>query len=295
VSVKVHERLESRDVSRIGGKLTARRQFHVFDDATPLATPGSVIVLFGSNGLPYYGEEFPESPNLRARDYRLSLVAGHRDLWAVEWEYSEAELATFPQRQPGEVGYTEVTARTIANFVDAWRVLSKPDIANKTKAGGDNQYGAGSTVDIGGTPIDAAGEPLQDVVRQIEIQITEVVGGVSSFAPYLEFVWRRNNSTFLGAQIGQLLYLGAQINRIDVAKYQFTHTFLLDRWWHMRQRATKWSDGRTPLMDVNGRKHAESVTFVQPFPDYANFFAMSPNFTQTAGAFVINVPILGFP
>jgi len=295
VSVNVHEKLESRDVSRIGGKLTARRQFHVYDDGTALTTPGSVIVLFGSNGLPYYGEEFPESPNLRARDYRLSLAAGHRDLWVIEWEYSEAELATFPDRQPGEVGFVEVTARTVANFVDAWRILAKPELANRTKAGADNQYGNGHPSDIGGVSVDAAGEPLQDVVRQIEIQITEVVGGVSSFAPYLDFVWRRNNSTFLGAQVGQLLYLGAQINRIDVAKYQFTHTFLLDRWWHMRQRAEKNPDGRYFLKTVNGKKHAEAVNFVQPFPDYANFFAMSPNFTRTEGTFQINVPILGFP
>lgn len=299
MSVQVLEQLGSRDVSKSGGKLTARRSFHVWDEAAPLATPGTVVVLFGTGGLPVYGETFPESPNLQARDYRLSRVDGHRDLWLVEWEYVEADLisSTVPEVQPGEVGYVEITARITAGFVDAWRALTTVELADLTKAGGKYPFGNNnaSRLDIGGTPIDVAGEPTQQIVRQIELQVTEVQSGIPNLTAYLPFTWARNNVAFMGAPIGQLLYVGANVSRIDVAKFQWQHTFVLDRWWHMRQQPYKWPDGKVPTMGPVGSKVAESVFFVQPFPSYANFFAMSSNFTRVQSAPIINVPFLGFP
>lgn len=299
MSVQVLEQLGSRDVSKTGGKLSARRSFHVWDDADALATPGSVVVLFGTGGLPIYGETFPESPNLQARDYRLSRVDGHRDLWLVEWEYAEASLisASIPDLQPGETGYVEVTARITANFVDAWRSLTTTELADLTKSGGKYAFGGNNALrlDIGGAPIDVAGEPTQQVVRQIEVQVTEVQSGIPNLTSYLPFIWSRNNVAFMGAPVGQLLYVGANVTRIDVAKFQWQHTFVLDRWWHMRQQPAKWPDGKVPTMGPIGAKVAEQVFFVQPFPSYANFFAMSPNFTQVQSSQVINVPIIGFP
>lgn len=299
MSVQVVEQLGSRDVSKTAGKLTARRGFHVWNSAVALSTPGSVVVLFGTNGLPVYGETFPESPNLQARDYRLSRVDGHGDLWLVEWDYVEADLisASVPDSQPGEIGYVEVTARITAGFVDAWRSLTTAELADLTKSGGKYPFGNNnaSRLDIGGTPIDVAGEPTQQIVRQVEIQVTEVQSGIPNLTAYLPFIWARNNVTFMGAPIGQLLYVGANVTRIDVAKFQWQHTFVLDRWWHMRQQPYKWPDGKVPTSGAPGTKVAESVFFVQPFPSYANFFAMSSNFTQVQTSQVINVPILGFP
>lgn len=296
MSVQILEQLGSREVSKSGGRLTARRSFHVWEDSgAALSTPGSVVVLFGTGGLPSYGQEFPESPNLKARDYRLSRVDGHADLWLVEWDYVEGELPLLPQ--PSEIGYVEVTARIIGTHVAAWRALSTDELQDLTKNGGKYEYGKNNPTreDIGGFSIDAAGEPTQDIVRQIELQVTEIQAGIPDLAAYLPFVWRRNNVSFLGAPIGQVLYVGANVTRIDVAKFQWTHTFVLDRWWHMRQQCAKWPDGKIPTKGPVFAKVAESVFFVQPFPSFANFFAMSPNFFRIQSQPMINVPLIGFP
>lgn len=298
MTLRVEEQIGSRNIQKVAGKLSARRGFHVWNETTAITTPGSVVVLFGTNGLPVYGEAFPESPNLQARDYRLSRVDGHRDLWLVEWDYSAADLISGTGQQPGEIGYVEVSARISATFVDAWRALTTAELADLTKqASTKYPYGNNNATrpDIGGAPLDVAGDPTQDMVRQVEIQVTEVQAGIPNLTAYLPFVWSRNNVAFMGAPIGQLLYLGANISRIDVAKFQWEHTFLLDRWWHMRQQAVKWPDGKVPTMGPVGAKVAESVFFVQPFPSFANFFALSPNFSQIQASVQINVPILGFP
>lgn len=298
MSVQVQEQIASRAVSKSGGKLTARRSFHVWNTAVAIDTPGQVVVLFGTSGLPVYGEAFPESPNLLARDYRIARADGHTDLWVVEWDYGIGDQVGLIGREPGEIGYTEITARIGGGFVDAWRALTGAQLSALTAVGAAYPSGSGnsSRSDIGGTPIDVAGEPLQDVVRQVEIQITEIQGGMPDLSFYLPFVWCRNNTSFLGARIGQLLYTGANVSRIDVNRFQWEHTFVLDRWWHMRQQPYKYADGRIPMMGQPGRQNAESVFFVQPFPTYANFFAMSSNF-RIAGSSqpLINVPILGFP
>lgn len=295
MSVQIVEQLGSRDVSKSGGRLTARRSFHVWNDSASISTPGSLVVLFGTGGLPIYGETFPESPNLQARDYRISRVEGHGDLWLVEWDYVEGDLPSLPQ--PSEIGYVEITARITAGFVTAWRSLTTVEIRDLTKLGGKYEYGKGSATrdDIGGFPIDVAGDPTQEIIRQIELQVTEIQAGIPDLTAYLPFVWTRNNVAFMGAPIGQVLYVGANVTRIDVAKFQWQHTFILDRSWHLRQQCVKWPDGKIPTMGPVGAKVAEAVFFVQTFPSFANFFAMSPNFTRIQSQPLINVPIIGFP
>lgn len=287
MSVKIVEQLGSRQVSRTDGKLTARRSFHVWNDTTPLVSPVQVYALSGTGGLPYFTEPFPESPNLVARDYNISRVDGHQDLWLVEWDYQTGDSLTGSQKDPTEIGYVEISARLSASFVEAWRSLTPQAFAALMAGPYPSGSNNSSRPDIGGTPIDVAGEPLQDVVRQVEIQIAETVGGVPNLSSMMAFVWRRNNTPFLGTPVGQLLYVGANVNRVDVDRFRMEHTFVLDRWWHMRQQPYKFPEGRIPLMGIPGKQHAESVFLVQPFEGFANFFALSSNFRA-----VQNPPLL---
>ncbi len=285
MSVQVRELLESRAISKKGGKLSATRSFHVWNDATPIVTPGAIATAFGTNGLPVYGEEFPESPNLLARDYEYARVAGHTDLWLIRWDYAESTIGgTLPPKEPGQPGYVEVSATISASMVPAWRALTDSELASLVADGGPYPFGSSPTQsDIQGEPIDVAGNPLQDVVRQVEITITETRSGIPNLLFLLPFVWRRNNNNFLNAARGQLLYCGASINRIDINTFTFAHKFVLDRSFHMRQLAVCDAFGNVipmsyPNNPANAREVAAKVIFVQPFPTYANFFAMSPNF-----------------
>jgi hypothetical protein len=174
-------------------------------------------------------------------------------------------------------------------MVPAWRSLTASELAGLVADGGDYPYGSSpNQSDIGGEPIDVAGNPLQDVVRQVEITITEVRAGIPNLLFLLPFTWRRNNTRFLNAEKGQLLYVGAAINRIDVDKFSFSHKFVLDRWFHMRQLAVCDPFGNVLPMSYpatspeDARIVAAKVIFVQPFSTYADFFAMSPNFRGAA-------------
>jgi hypothetical protein len=286
MSVQVKELLESRAVSKKQGKLTATRSFHVWDDAGTLTSPATLATLFGTNGLPIYGEEFPESPNLVARDYEYAKVSGHNDLWLVRWEYAEVAFGTsLPEKEPGQPGYIEISATISAERVEAWRAHSYAELAQLTGSSGLYPNGNSSTKpDIGGDRIDVAGAPLQAIVRQVEITITEVRSGIPNLLFLLPYTWSRNSNGFLNAPTGQLLYVGANINRIDVNLFQFSHKFVLDRWWHMRQMAITDPEGKVKTVPYGtpSVRRAETVQFVQPFPTTRDFFQMSPNFRGTA-------------
>lgn len=280
----VLELLESRAVAKKSRKLTATRSFHVYDSVTPITSPATIATLFGTLGLPIYGEEFPDSPNLLARDYDFALVSGHTDLWLVRWEYSESEFGgSLPEKEPGQPGYVEVSATISAERVQAWRSLTYNEIASLTSfAGGYPNGNTTTSPNIGGEYIDIGGEPLQDIVRQVEIVVTEVRVGIPNLLFLLPYTWSRNSTQFLGAPVGQLLYVGANVNRIDVNLFQFQHKFILDRWYHMRQMAITDAEGR-PIQQSFGSppdvvQRASKVIFVQGFPTMRDFFQMSPNF-----------------
>jgi hypothetical protein len=286
VSVNVRELLDSRAIAKKGGKLTATRSFHVFNTATPLTSPATIATLFGTNGMPIYGEEFPESPNLLARDYEYALVSGHNDLWLVRWDYAEQEFGgTLPEKEPGQPGYVEISASISAERVNAWRSLSYSELTALTGSSGPYANGNSATKpDIGGDRIDVAGDPLQDVVRQVEITITEVRTGIPNLLFLLPYTWARNSTRFLNAPVGQLLYVGANINRIDINLFQFSHKFILDRWWHMRQMAVTDRTGNVITKPYGTPQiwRAETVQYVQGFPTLRDFFQMSPNFRGNA-------------
>jgi hypothetical protein len=60
------------------------------------------------------------------------------------------------------------------------------------------------------------------------------------------------------------------VNRIGERKFQYNHKFVYDQFFHMRQVPSRDMNGEVslaPLPNVPGSSCAESVRFVQPFPD----------------------------
>jgi hypothetical protein len=295
MATTVRELLESRSVAKKGGKLTASRAFHVYDASAAIQTPSRIISTFGAQGLPAYGEQFPESPNLFARDYDIALVSGHNDLWIVRWEYSELEISggvAIPEIEPGQPNYVEISASISATRFPIWRSLTEEQLALLTSPTADPvaypNGDAPTPKDIGGTSVDVNGEPLDQVIGQAEITISEIVPGIPNLSGAYAYLWKRNSTQFLGAPIGQLLYQGVNVNRIGVNLFQYSHKFGLDRMWWMRQVPVRNALGDVipkdaPIVPQGGGAPynvAKTVFFVQGFPNKADFFNISPNFRR---------------
>jgi len=279
VSVYVVEQLGSRSVSRTQGKLKATRTFHVWDDATPLTTPNSISQLFGSNGLPYFGEPFPGTTSLGATDWSIARVEGQSDLWSVTWEYQEVSgggTISPPPPAPDEVtdaavnGYIEVNASLSASHIDVFRSIDRATIIAQCSTNGRHALGIPDQFDIGGTRVDSGGHPVSFILRQFEVNITLVREGRFQPRNLLSFVWKRNRTAFLDCEPGSVIYCGCSVNRIGERKFQYNHKFVYDQFFHMRQVPSRDMNGEVflaPLPNVPGSSCAETVRFVQPFPD----------------------------
>lgn len=295
MATTVRELLESRGVAKSGGRLSASRSFHVYDPSSPIQTPGRVIASFGSQGLPQYGEQFPESASLFARDYDIALVSGHNDLWIVRWTYAELEIGggvPIPEVEPGQPNYVEVSANVTAQREPIWRSHTEEQMLTLVSPTADPlQYPNGDVInanDIGGQSVDVNGEPTSMVLGQVEVSVTEVLPGIPNLSAAYNYLWKRNSTAFLGAPIGQLVYQGVTVNRIGVNLFQYSHKFVLDRYYWMRQLPLRTALGDvipkdSPIVPPDGGAPynvAKTVIFVQGFPSKANFFNISPNFRR---------------
>lgn len=294
MSIYVVEQLNSRNISRTQGKLKATRTFHVWDDATPISTPNEIARLFGSNGLPYYGEPFPGTTNIGAVDWSIARLDGHADLYVVTWEYQEFSgggsiTAPPPPAGPDEItaaathGYVEVNATLSASHVDVWRVFDRATMIAMCSSSGPFPKGLPPFTPIQGTKVDSGGHPVSYILRQFDLNISLVRDGKWNIANMLSFVWKRNDTTFLDCPPGSVLYVGCYVNRIGERKFQFAHRFVYDQWFHMRQ---------APMRDMNGEvflavrsstdpsSAAEDVRFIQPFPDLTELRRIDPIFRR---------------
>lgn len=275
MTVTVNELIDSRPMSSVGGRFTAPRMFSVYRDSPALSSPDEVVLLFGSNGLPQKGDLFPGT-TLEAVDYQIRRYEGQTDLFYVEWTYRDASFnGVGTDKQPGETGYLEVSTEVSASFVPMWRQLTRTQFLELVAPTGLYPYGNQSSFDIDGNPVDVAGEPTSVLRRKVTLVVGVTTNQKPNLAVASQFIGRRNNSIFGGAPQGMVLYTGNSAKRMDAAKWSIEHRFELDEYYHLVQTAYRNPDGR-PKLDEDG--HAANVTFVQPHPDYGNFYAIDPNF-----------------
>jgi len=248
--------------------------FHV----SGYSDPGSVYDALGTTvsgeRLPAQGDVHPDFPGMVAKDFAIKREPGHTDLWTVTWSYEvissgfrAAPAQSIPERLPNEVSYVEISAEIRAEFFLAWR--SEPSIPEL----GIPELG----VDIGGTPVDAAGNPTSLQRNIQEINVTETVVN-PDLDVYRSFRFTRNSRKFFGSPAGTLLYRGASIRRTGVTVYQVSHSFVEDEFMHLQQEPLIEPPDMTPKSDPNSDGKALNVSFVQPFLRTTDFNQISQNF-----------------
>ena len=268
------EQLESRSIASSGGRGSGTRTFIASGYTGVAAVYAALGKKIGSVTVPEKGDGHPEFRGLIARDFTVRKVAGHSDLWEVEWAYEmvSSSWTTPPQNPvetlPNEVGYVELSSEIRAEFVLGYR-----QGANLPTDGDPNQ-GSDPEVDIGGTPIDAGGNPTSLIRRIQQLTLTETVN-VPNFSVYGNLRFKRNSSVFEGGGVGKVMYRGASVRRTGVDVYQVAHSFVLDEEYHLVQQPIVDQEGR-PVPDAAG--HAKHAYVIQPFPDTGDFGDLSENF-----------------
>lgn len=282
---ELHPSVEPPDLTN---NQTAQRHFVIFDNATPslLSTESSVVSLFGNGTLPNFGDPHPRfgggpalggglnaAKAMIAVDYaNLRLDPGGNYVWRLTWNYLRT-IGSSTTVQPGTPGYWEYSYKASVDVEDAWR--DNPGLAFPPN--GTPIFPNGSPADVSGTPIDSAGEPGSAFRSQQIVEITEHVAGQYTPATSFAFLKKRNNSTFLGAQAGRLVYAGISASgRLDFNLFSITHSLIWDEWYHMRQQVARGPDGEPYRKNYTGTNLgipwvAEWVYWVQPFPSLANF------------------------
>lgn len=280
MAVTVLESIESRAIATRDGITNARRSFHVWDEATPITEPVQVYQTFGTNGLPNYWDQFPNAQiALSATSVQVNKLEGQRDVWRVDWEYTERSYGALQQKQPQEVGYVDVSGELSGETVDCWRALTTAELSALVAVGSTYPLGTPlpSQWDIGGRGVDIAGEPITKLLRQISVTYAVTVNQPPNILTFAPFVGKRNIATFSGVGPGRVLYLGANVARTSIDRWSISHKFLLDEWLHMRQVTLRNPDGSVVLNpNAPGGVRAQTVLFAQPFPELADFYQISP-------------------
>lgn len=266
------EALETRSLSDTGGRLNGSRSFYVYDDTTPMTQPSSIV--FGTGGMPDYGEAFPGETEVFATSFSIEPVPNSNYVWRVTWQYMAGgggEVITPIQVQPVVPGYVGVSLEYGGEFRDAWR--TGPSLTYWTSSYQDT--------DIGGRKIDAAGEPVSVFVpfQTLVVEETVSAGSMPSRSVNIRYATgERNDRAFFGAEAGSLLYEGASARRVSLTAYSITHRFRYDPWWHARQQP-RMGQSRQPDVDLyGGFLQANFVRWVQPFPRTFNFNSLSEYF-----------------
>ena len=273
MSLQVFELQETRSENSSNGRTNAMRRFRIFNDASPIQTPAAVKALFGGDGIPQVGDQMIGDQDLLVTGFTIRHLADLRNTWEIEFTYENVEVG---QLQPAEVGYTDISIDYETQFVDAWR-------ANPTIPTGGNPSNQTSTAPgtCAGTPIDSGGEPLTILKRSSTIVITETVVASTMQARSLSIRaarGKRNSDNFQGAPPGQVLYHGAQAQRIGLEKFQIVHRFSSDEWFHMFQAPIRDPDGKVALEIANGISRAKVVNWYQPYLTFYEFNTLSENF-----------------
>lgn len=265
------EALDSRSLSNSGGRLTGSRTFHVWDDTTPMVEPSTMV--FGTGGLPTYGELFPGETELFAGTFSIEPVPDSNYVWRITWSYTTGGGDGIDPEEvvPIVPGYVTFSMEYAGQFVDAWRADPGLLLWSSSYAG----------TDIAGAKIDAGGEPTSLFRPRHVLIVDETVTAASMVSRSIivrQLVGTRNSATFYGASAGTLLYEGSNAKRVSQFAYSISHRFSYDGWLHAHQQP-RMNQQRQPDCDIyNGQLQANNVRWIQPYGLTANFNGISEYF-----------------
>ena len=176
------------------------------------------------------------------------------------------------------VGSDDSTDDPSAPSFVAFNISQKP-IAFDLWRADDFTFPADRLTDIGGTPVDVAGEAITAFIIQQELELQvryEKFADVPNLDS-LSSVAKRNSTPYLGAESGSLLYTGMSLSRDGINSYNASFTFVWDQFKHQRQSPKRDQNGDVILIEdpdsTPTDKHyiAETVMMKQPFPDLIDF------------------------
>lgn len=151
--------------------------------------------------------------------------------------------------------------------------------------------------DIGGTPVDWNGNPIQLMLPAMRIEVDVLrrggyiqVGGSGSLdqlrpAVLTDYIGKRNNTEIFGFPVGSILFDQVNRTRLDGEWTLCTFSFLWHPWRHAEQipRPTFGTKAGTNAYEGDPRNigHTRGVYWKQPFLLGANFRTANALFTTT--------------
>jgi len=189
--------------------------------------------------------------------------------------------------QEKQVGFTSIEVNAQSNVVDVWRT-------GATLPTSDALISAPSLINILGTPVDSAGDPISHIQGVLNISVRNVVIGRPNYLLFANTIGNRNSAVFkfgnsgvssqnLNCPIGTLVFDGATSSRIGPNQYEVNFSFTLDTvTYHLKQVPLRNGDGSvvpeqvTPgtVVSVSNPWHAAKVYWKQPFPTTSAFSAL---------------------
>lgn len=157
-----------------------------------------------------------------------------------------------------EVAFNAFSSSVAGTYVDVWRTQT-------TFGSGDPDNN-----DIGGTALDSQGVPVSTFVTQSTVSTSRRYATVP-WSTIWSAIGKRNSIGYNGAQIGQLLMSGIQVQTISAGIFEVAYTYLSDGLYHMRQVATREA-GDSRIWLESG--YAKEVKNIQPFPAKISFGAV---------------------
>ena len=302
--------LQNQNVSYDRDQFTGSAVYSVRDDAGALlttqaiissaalttvlgsaSTSGSALNSFGTylNGT---GTGTSSFSKLNYSGYTLANTDGGM-AWTLTVNFGSAQSSYIPSSAAKDItpenqpGFTAVEMDIGAAIVPTFRVN------NYTLPSGGSINTPGES-DIGGTPVDQAGEPIDAFVSTIRFTLRNVMNGrpTSSLLSAIASQTNTRNSTNVtiagftcGA--GTLLFTGAQISRVGPNAYEITYSMAYDRDYHLRQIAAVdgakqvklaiisagalTMDATTLQNNADAPRYAGQVMWRQPFPGVTDF------------------------
>jgi hypothetical protein len=250
---------------RVSEGLTRRGERVWLCAAAAGATSYSITEALGEADLPATNTKFPGIPTLRAKEHQAEQVDSAKPGFAYEVTIRYEPSTGFNPNQEGpddptDPGFTQVDVDFVPTIQDAWRSDGFTQLPQPNQA-------SGTIIDIGGNPVDSAGEPTSIVRILGSVVIGYTITGYPDYSTLLEMAGARNNQPFLGAQIGQILFKHCTSRRVGVNTYQLTYTFAHDDWFHLVQVPKRNTDGIIEVTDGTPA-YATTVYWKQPFRKY---------------------------
>ena len=165
-------------------------------------------------------------------------------------------VETSDTKQENQVGFTSIEVDAQSVILDVWRTGATLPTSDALKSDP-------SLIDISGTKVDSAGDPISFVSGVLNISVRNVIIGRPDYLIFANNIGKRNSAVFtLGANatssqnlvcpIGTLLFTGATSSRIGPNTYEVNYNFTLDtQFYHLRQ---------VPLRNASGDVIVEQVT-----------------------------------